>query len=756
MLRAYPSLFLLMAIVPGIVFADQLRLPVWVYLSIAAIAALLGIIWLLRKKSTHAAVALGLALLCFSAFHYSLRYYPTGAGHVANYADGEQRYHIYGQVSDWPKLRTDRTELKVRVDSLVADGVYPVHGTVLVRLEDTTTCLQRGDRLEFLGRIYPLRGSVSPGGFDYRRYLNLKGIHGIVYMTTLLDLRLDKRNRYGLFNMADGVRGGIVDALNRNLSPRAAALAAGFLIGETRNIPVEVYGWFRDSGTLHLLAVSGSNVALVLGFFIFLIRPLSLSRRVRTIILLAVLVLFTLISYGEPSVVRASVMATLVLLSRLVQRRTDLNNIISAAAAIILLFDPTQLFDVGFQLSFVTAWGLIFVTPAVLKIFRMDRRRWWYYCVVVPLAIAIVAQVCSAPLIAFYFQRLPVLSVVANVLIVVLTSGAVLGILGVLMADFILPALGAFTGSLVNLLMELILRCLQFFGGENAPVIQIDSVPAGVVIACYIYLVLGVWALKSRRIRRFVVISLVVLTNLALLRPAALINETDHTNIWLTTVPGGIAAVVRQGEQPYGDLIITGMLERDYPIDDRILVPMLERFDIKALHSIFVLSADYGAIDDLVRVGNRLAAETVIVPKRLEFSFRDIIRQPVEESGAMEIVVSPKHPASRVGIGFYPFRDGLVWTGDKSCLLLVDNIDSDFLPDAGLGGIDRLVVGRRISDLQLLLPWIDTLGLSSIILRSLSDPDIDQVFTQEISNEIDSLTITHLDRVGIVHLRFAQ
>ncbi|MEA2031511.1 MAG: ComEC/Rec2 family competence protein [candidate division Zixibacteria bacterium] len=756
MLRTYPSLFLLSMIVPGIVLADQIQLPVWALLLISAFVALIGIIWLRKTKLTRATLALGFALLFFSAFHYSLCYYPTGQNHIANYADGEQRYHIYGQIIDWPKLRAERTEFKVSIDSLISSNAHHVHGAVLLKLHDTTTSLQRGDRLEFYGRIYPLRNTATPGGFDYRRYLNLKGVHGIVYLSTQLNVRLDKRNRYGLINLVDKLRSAIVDSFNRNMSPVSAALAAGFLIGETRNIPTEIYSWFRDSGTLHLLAVSGSNVAIVLGFFIFLMWPMPLTRRLRTAILIVVIILFTLISYGDPSVVRASIMAILVLLSRLIQRRIDLNNIIGATAVAILLYDPTQLFDVGFQLSFTTAWGLIFITPVIVKRFEAVKHRRWFLWIILPVVVSIIAQICSGPLIAFYFHRIPVLSVPANILIVMLTSGAVFGILGILLADAVLPLLGIFTGSLVNWFMELILHCLRFFGGEGAPIIEVSSIPVWFVLACYVYIVLLVFAVHSLRKRRIVVLSLAVLVNLVLLNLAVNSFATeDHTDMWLVTVPGGIAAVVQQNGQPNGDLIITGLNARDYPIDDRILVPMLEGMGIEDINSIFIISSDYGAIDDIVRTADRMAADRLIIANQLEHSVNDVVRFSQYQLKATEIIVTSDISTEHRAVGYYPFRNGVLFQYRDSSVLFVDEFVPDRISEFSKEKLARLVIGRGIDKNEELTDWAVEYGVSSIVARSIFGSGSNELLSDSLSSQKDLIDITDLRQVGALHIRFS-
>ena len=140
-----------------------------------------------------------------------------------------------------------------------------------------------------------------PGCGDYSILATIQA-----FLPTLLSVQVDKRPAVGLLAAVDEVRTWIRSAMEEHLSPTGSALARGFLIGETRDIPPDIYGMFRDSGTLHVLAVSGSNVALVLLFFIWVLRPFWLKPSTRAIILLVVIALFAGLSYGDPSVIRAS------------------------------------------------------------------------------------------------------------------------------------------------------------------------------------------------------------------------------------------------------------------------------------------------------------------------------------------------------------------------------------------------------------------------------------------------------------------
>ena len=491
-------------------------------------------------------------------------------------------------------------------------------------VSDTTTALQRGDRVEFTSRIYHVAHVKGVGQFDYSRYLNLRGVTAVTYVTTLLDVRVDRSNVYSLFTMTDRLRDVILSSMRRNLSPAASALAAGFLIGETRNIPPDIYEFFRDSGTLHLLAVSGSNVALLVLFFVVILQPLGLSRRGRSAALLAVVGMFALLSYGEPSVVRASVMAALVIIVQLLERRYDLNNIIALTALCILLYDPSQLFDVSFQLSFTAAWGLIFIVPRIHRRFPRSHGRIWYRWLVLPVTVSVVAQICSAPLIAFYFQRTPLISPLANLLIVPLVSLAVMGVLVMLIADLVLPLLGYLVGSLLAKLIGLITTLLAWFGGKGTPIIENAGVSPTVVIMAYVGVVLVAASLNNRRWRRWLVLSALGALNLVLVLSALGIGRSPMGNEATSfAVPGGVATVIRKGGDDVADLIVVGLRQKDYDLSERILRPDLHHLGITRLRHLIVVDADHGAIDDLHRLADEMGVEEILVHPDIIRRFTD-------------------------------------------------------------------------------------------------------------------------------------
>ncbi len=755
--REYPSLFLLLYVVAGILLADQLRLPSWPSLLVGVICLLLVFYSVHGGRPRMTAVAIGLSFCAMSAFHFSLNHVDIGPGHLSRVASSKQVYHVYGRVADWPDLRSDRTEIKITVDSLRSGRTLPVYGAVILKITDTTTALQRGDRVEFKGRIYPVeQGRHRTGKFDYGRFLNLKGVQGVVYLPTVLGVRVDSRSDVGYLGIVDDLRSYISVSLKHNLTPVSAALASGFLIGETRDIPADVYTMFRDSGTLHVLAVSGSNVAVVVVFFLFVLRPFRLSRNRRSVILLGVIILFAGVCYGDPSVVRASVMASLVLIVRILGRRYDLNNIIALAALILLLFDPAQLYDVGFQLSFVTAWGLIAFVPRLTALFETYHGRVWYRFGVFPLLIAVVAQLCSTPVIAFYFERVPVISVFANIVVVPLAGVAVVAILALLTSGLVLPLLGTFVGSLVDPFLRLIVWLLRLMGGESMPVLNTGelldgSVGLGFVLLAYLLLMLGFWSIRSLRARRCGMIVAAIALNLVLVRAVWSGTDADSATLSLHSVPGGVAGVIGYPERDVCDLVLTGLARKKYSIDETILSPMLQREGFKRIDRIFVLSADYDALGDLANLARRLDANCVYTTARLCGSLHDVIRARDSSRTPIEIVCAGKSECEREAFGLFVSGSGIIVRTREIEVCLVDRVSADLVePDTTVDN-RVLVIGSRWHPSAA--DWIDlrAAGFTSICCSKVEQPETGQYVAAEQEPDAALPEYVHdLDRSGAV------
>ncbi|MDX9857363.1 MAG: ComEC/Rec2 family competence protein [candidate division Zixibacteria bacterium] len=735
MSRKYPALWLLAAVTSGIVIADLSNLPAWLWLLAAMAATVVGAI---RACTRYGVAALLASLALLSAFQYAQNFHQPGARQLGGLVSVSRVYRVYAQVADWPKIRTDRTDITLDVDSLTADRRYVVDGRLLLTVTTRTTALQRGDRVAFTARIYPVE-TYSPSPHSrYDRYLRLQGIAGRTYLPTLLSVHVDRRSPLGYVPVIDAVRTYIVSVLEQDLTPEAAALAKGYLLGETRDIPTDIYEMFRDSGTLHLLAVSGSNVALVLAVCHLLMRPLSLSRGRRNAAMLMVLAAYAGLCYFEPSVIRASLMAALLIIARTVRRNANLNQVIALAASCILLVDPAQFFDIGFQLSFATAWGLVFIVPRLIDLFAAHRSHWWYRWAVFPLIVALVAQLVSTPLIVYYFHAIPLLSVPANLIVIPLVSLGVMGVVVVPLVHLILPILGQFAGSLVDPLLRLVVVLLHWMRGPGLPVFHMErladspwTLPA--VIAAYTLLVMATVGLTSRRIRRtlvFVVLSIALL----LVGLSALDARDTQTTLSVEPVPGGTAVLIRD-RSGIGDLIITSAIDRSYPLDQRVFQPMLLRRDVNRLRSMVVLDAPFGAVDDLLRLATANHVQRVLIHRSLRSSFADVVAADSafgdlridEFSGPLPNLTAP---------GLAAGDDGILVQLPGLSVLIVDRLP-DNLPEASGSKTTALVIGTTWTPapddwVRLRLRGFDLIAARSVRVggrerTQSSDPDYEEI-----------------------------
>jgi competence protein ComEC len=667
MAKKYPALFTLVAVIGGILLADSVDLASYFFLLASLILIFPAIVLYYKRRIMAAGVVILLALSMLIGFGYSFRFKTFPPGHIIHFTDDDIKYTIYGTIDDWPTLREHRTDLIVAVDSIgYADEIKGGCGRLMLHIGNETTALQYKDRIIFESQLYSIKGGKNPSGYDFRRYMNLKKVFANAYLPLEYNIRIDPPGRLSFYRLVDKIRNYIIATFKRTLDENSAALASGFLIGDTRDIRPEVYKYFRDSGTLHLLAVSGSNVALVILFFSFFLKFSPMKIGGRTLLLLIIIILFSNLAFNQPSVVRASVMAALVLLGKYFQRRIDLNNIIAATALIILIFQPTELFDVGFQLSFVTAWGLIFFAPKILNLSSHLRPNLLFKIIIFPLIICAVAQLMSLPMSAFYFQRMPMISFLSNLIIVPLVSIIVVGEVIVIFASLLLPLLGDFCGSLLNPIIRLTLDAISLFGSDRYNVLLNYRVTALPLLLYYIMLLIFSSAINSRKARRLSVLYLLLLLNSFLI--GSLFKKNEETRVMVFSIPSGMASIIYP---QHPQVILSNLPEKDYLYGEIMIEPYLANYRIKR-PDIISLSANYQNLREAFYFQSKKNVGQIYLPRSSRNSFLDMTINEKTEIDSKINFYKSQLPANGIEGNDIYLSDGLmVRIFEKSALLFI-------------------------------------------------------------------------------------
>ena len=603
-----PLLPLALAYLTGLVTAAFWPLtPLWLLAGAAALCLLAGAaLWLNRPRiATALLVGLTAGLGQLLAQRAAL---PPPATHLVHHLPGDPVI-IEGEVADRRAERDRRLGLLVAATRVSVDGTLePAEGLIQATVYGETPAVREGDRIQAILRLRRPSGFQNPGGFDYPAFLAREGIY-IVGSGRGGDLVVVGHTGRPLRAWPLAIREWAEAKIEAHLPPRSAALLEGLLLGERRHLPEEIDESFRSAGVYHLLAISGSNVALIAGALFIGFRVLRLPDRAVAGLTMFALVIFAAVVGGQPSVLRATFMGCLYFLGRLLGREVSLWNSLAASALILLLWRPEDVWDVGLQLTFAaTASLLAFTRPFTAALERLRLAPW----VAASLAVSLAAQLGVTPLMAFHFNQLSLVGVLANLLVVPLAGLATtLGLAATLLA--------LLSESLAHWLFQTTWLCLiglrfltHLFASLPFALVHLPTPSWLTCSAFYLLLALLPCWPRGRPWRWGVLVLSVLVGTLALWpwlipsdgRLRLTMLDVGQGDAFLLELPGGERLLVDAGRGGDGG----------FDVGERVVAPFLWRRGITRLDAAVVTHADpdhaggFGAILRRFRV-NELWSE---------------------------------------------------------------------------------------------------------------------------------------------------
>jgi competence protein ComEC len=305
----------------------------------------------------------------------------------------------------------------------------------------------------------------------------------------------------GLPGLVSAARERVRQALREGLPEPQAALAVGVVTGDRTSIPEDLQEAFTRSGTTHILAISGQNISMLVGF-VFLAYGGGKERRKMPLWLLGTILLllavYTIFTGATPAVVRAALMSGVLLMSHAVGRRFDPISALSVSAALMSVVDPNLLLDVGFLLSFAAMLGLAQVSPLVLEGFDKLRVP---ALLGVPLAASIGAQLTTSPLILLFTGRFSTVSPLATLtteftLLPLMITGIAGGLAGAVFGQ---------AGSLLALLAwpfaTWMIEFTRWWASLPAASLEVGPVSIAWITGYYVLAALLIWWVREGRTR---------------------------------------------------------------------------------------------------------------------------------------------------------------------------------------------------------------------------------------------------------------
>lgn len=309
----------------------------------------------------------------------------------------------------------------------------PVSGKLLLNIEKNTLVspLKVDAIYSTKTNFIELNQPLNPHQFNYKNYLEKKYIYHQLF-TNHQALFKVKTKDFTCFGFANNIR----EYINQKLvayqfKPNELAIINALLLGQRQAISKDIYSSYTKAGAIHILAVSGLHVGIILLFLNFIFKPLAhfkYGKLFKTIIIISFLWCFALIAGLSASVTRAVTMFSILAIGMHLKRPTNIYNTLAISMFIILLFKPLFLFDVGFQLSYLAVFSIVAIDPHLYKLWHPKNkilRLYWH-----TLTVTLSAQFGILPLSLFYFHQFPGLFFLSN-LIIIPFLGILLG-LGIL------------------------------------------------------------------------------------------------------------------------------------------------------------------------------------------------------------------------------------------------------------------------------------------------------------------------------------
>jgi len=498
-LSRYPFVRLLLPFIAGIVMAEymvieQSHYMLWLF---AFTTALMISVYKWNRSYPlrwmfGAIVSLLMIMAGILAMHIQN---PTSSPRHFSHEIFQKPSAILARVSEAPQERekTYRFTLEL-LQQKDSSGWQHISGNVLAYISRNTEkeIPQYGDIIILHSYPLPLTAPINPEQFDFRKHLKRKGIYHQIFLKDEEWQQSGQQSANFLYKTGYSLRDRLLKVLMDNgISGDEYHVASAVLLGYDDQLPAYLRTGYTAAGAMHVLCVSGMHVGIIFLIFNFLLKPLEKKKwgiTVKALLLLGLIWFYALITGLSPSVQRASVMISFMLFAQVFKRKGFALNSLAASALIILLFQPTVLFNIGFQLSYSAVAGILFLQKPVYNLLFIKFRFLDFFWEATTVAIA--AQLATTPFVLYYFNQFPTYFLLSNLFLTPLSFAIIVSGMVLLLVSFI-PVLPMLIGWLVSglvYIMNYLILWTEDLPGSVISGIYISLFDAGIIIFAVILL----------------------------------------------------------------------------------------------------------------------------------------------------------------------------------------------------------------------------------------------------------------------------
>lgn len=420
----------------------------------------------------------------FSENHYVNKFqsdknYFVGATLVEKLKSGASNERYIAEITSLDSLKTNgRILFNIKKDSL-------------------NQKLEIGSQVLFYGEIYKHREPNNPNQFDYGKYLENKSIYGQIYADAS-DVKVNSQLDKNIWYYASAFRNRIITNLEKSgFHKEELNVVIALILGQQQDISPEILKDYQLAGAVHILSVSGLHVGCIMIAIGFLLKPLPKTKFgeiLKLFIIIAFLWLFALIAGFSPAVTRSVVMFTFVAVGEYSNRKTNIFHTLIASMFFILLFEPSFIFDVGFQLSYCALFFIVWMKPIFDKIWMPENKILKYIWGI--LSVSFAAQIGAFPLSVYYFHQFPGLFFVTNLLVLPLLGIILaLGVFVMLWAS--ITSVPVFLAKVLEYSIYFLNKIINWVASFESFIFQDISFNWQMLVTCYLMIFgFAIWIMK--------------------------------------------------------------------------------------------------------------------------------------------------------------------------------------------------------------------------------------------------------------------
>ncbi|MDR9792147.1 DNA internalization-related competence protein ComEC/Rec2 [Aeribacillus pallidus] len=605
---AYVAISALLAIVSATSFPSFL--PFFIF------AALLFFLWLQHKRK--------LAFIVACSFLFMLPYFHWyDQQNKTNYHEG--MLSAKGKVISSPEIDGDLMTFAVETNQ---GEKLTARYTLKTKQEmKSTNNIRPGDICNFSGKLEKPKNNTNENAFNYKRYLYFQQIHWLYKLDKIGHCTYKPSWKDHLENY----RQKMIEWIHHKFPEKTAGFVLALTVGYQNNIPEEDLAAYRKLGIVHILSISGLHVSiLIASLYIFLLR-LGISKEQTIMILICFLPFYALLTGGAPPVVRASLMAALIMGGTLFKQNMPLSDSISFSFLLMTFLDPYEVFHLGFQLSYAVTFSLILSR----QIFQKCRNSLQLLA-----AVSFVAQTVSLPIICYYFYQFSLLSFIMNIMFVPLYTFFLLPLTMItLILTVISSSIGSIFVSLLHTSFTLSSKTALFFGDLPFFTITTGKPSVFLFLLQYIIFISLFFQMEHKPMAKWgkPILCSGLLTALLLIAG----KMTMPGEVTVLDVGQGDSIFIREPGLGNSYLIDTGgmavfekeswqMRKKPFSIALDVLIPYFQSKGVEEIEILFLTHGDYDHIGESLTLIKQFRVNKLVIPKY--FSREELEKQIVKEA----------------------------------------------------------------------------------------------------------------------------